>query len=37
MQNFNWEQVRVSGCNGYYKFVLSAGAPACQQAGKQKV
>jgi hypothetical protein len=29
--------MRVSGCKNYYKFVLSAGAPACRQAGKQKV
>jgi len=27
----------VSGCKNYYKYVLSAGAPACRQAGKQKV
>jgi hypothetical protein len=30
VQNFNCVQMRVSGCNGYYKFVLRAGA-------KQKV
>jgi len=27
----------VSGSNGHYEFVLSAGAPACRQAGKQKL
>jgi len=30
VQEFNCEQMRVSGCNGYYEFVLRAGA-------KQKV
>ncbi len=29
--------VRESGCNNHYKSVLGAGAPACRQAGKQKV
>jgi hypothetical protein len=28
VQNFNCVQMRVSGCNGHYKFVLSAGAKA---------
>ena len=28
MQNFNCVQMRVSGCNSHYKFVLSAGAKA---------
>ena len=28
VQNFNCGQMRVSGCNGHYKFVLSAGAKA---------
>ena len=28
MQNFNCEQMRVSGCNNHYKYVLSAGAKA---------
>jgi hypothetical protein len=37
VQDFNCGQMRVSGCNGHYKFVLGAGAPACRQAGKQKV
>jgi len=35
VQDINCEQMRVSGCNGYYKFVLSAGAPACRQAGRK--
>jgi len=37
VQDFNCLQMRVSGCNGQYEFVLGAGAPACRQAGKQKV
>jgi len=37
VQGFNCGQMSVSGCNNHYKFVLSAGAPACRQAGKQKV
>jgi hypothetical protein len=37
MQEFDSVQMSVSGCNGYYEFVLGAGAPACRQAGKQKV
>ena len=28
VQDFNCEQMRVSGCKKYYKFVLSAGAKA---------
>ena len=28
VQNFNCGQMRVSGCNNHYKFVLSAGARA---------
>jgi hypothetical protein len=28
VQDFNCVQMRVSGCNGHYKFVLSAGAKA---------
>jgi len=28
LQDFNCGLMRVSGCNGYYKFVLSAGAKA---------
>jgi hypothetical protein len=28
VQEFYCEQMRVSGCNGYYKFVLGAGAKA---------
>src|SRR4030042_6996092 len=28
IQDFDCGQMRVSGCNGYYKFVLSAGAKA---------
>jgi hypothetical protein len=28
VQNFNWGQMSVSGCNNHYKFVLSAGAKA---------
>ena len=28
VQDLYWGQVRVSGCNGYYKFVLGAGAKA---------
>jgi hypothetical protein len=28
VQNFNCGQMHVSGCNGHYKFVLSAGAKA---------
>ena len=28
VQNFNYEQVRMSGCNGHYEFVLGAGAKA---------
>jgi hypothetical protein len=28
VQNFNWGQMHVSGCNNHYKFVLSAGAKA---------
>ena len=28
VQDLNCEQMRVSGCNGHYKFVLSAGAKA---------
>ena len=36
VQDLNCGQMRVSGCNGHYEFVLGAGAPACQQAGKQK-
>ena len=26
VQDFNWEQMRVSGCSNHYKFVLCAGA-----------
>jgi hypothetical protein len=26
VQGFNWVQMRVSGCNGHYEFVLGAGA-----------
>jgi hypothetical protein len=37
VQDLNCVLMRVSGCKNYYKFVLSAGAPACRQAGKQKV
>jgi hypothetical protein len=37
VQGFNCGQMRESGCNGHYEFVLGAGAPACRQAGKQKV
>jgi len=37
VQDLNCGQMRVSGCNNHYKLVLSAGAPACRQAGKQKV
>jgi hypothetical protein len=40
VQDLNCWQMRVSGCNGHYEFVLGAGAPACpayRQAGKQKV
>jgi len=37
VQVLNGGQMRVSGCNGHYEFVLGAGAPACRQAGKQKV
>jgi len=37
VQEFYCVQMRVSGCNGHYEFVLGAGAPACRQAGKQKV
>jgi hypothetical protein len=37
VQKFICGQLRVSGCKNHYKFVLSAGAPACRQAGKQKV
>ena len=37
VQHFDCEQMRVSWCNGHYEFVLGAGAPACRQAGKQKV
>jgi hypothetical protein len=29
--------MRVSGRISHYEFVLGAGAPACWQAGKQKV
>jgi hypothetical protein len=36
MKEFNCEQMRVSGFNSNYEFVLEAGAPACRQAGKQK-
>jgi hypothetical protein len=28
VQDFNCEQMRVSGCNGHYEFVLGAGAKA---------
>ncbi len=28
VQDFNWVQMRVSGCKNHYKFVLSAGAKA---------
>jgi hypothetical protein len=28
VQDFNCEQMRVSGCNGRYEFVLGAGAKA---------
>ena len=28
VQDFNCGQMRVSGCNGHYEFVLSAGAKA---------
>ena len=28
VQDFNWGQMRVSGCNNHYKFVLSAGVKA---------
>jgi len=28
VQDFNYVQMRVSGCNNHYKFVLSAGAKA---------
>jgi hypothetical protein len=28
VQDFNYVQMRVSGCNSHYKFVLSAGAKA---------
>jgi hypothetical protein len=37
VQDLNCVQMRESGCNGHYEFVLGAGAPACRQAGKQKV
>jgi hypothetical protein len=37
VQDLNCEQMSVSGCRSHYEFVLSAGAPACRQAGKQKV
>jgi len=37
VQECNCVQMHVSGGNNHYKFVLSAGAPACRQAGKQKV
>jgi len=37
VQDFNCGQMRVSGYNNHYKFFLRAGAPACRQAGKQKV
>jgi fluoride ion exporter CrcB/FEX len=28
VQDFNWGQMRVSGCNNHYQFVLGAGAKA---------
>jgi len=28
VQKLNYVQMRISGCNGYYKLVLSAGAKA---------
>src|SRR4030043_380415 len=34
VQDFNCGQMSVSGCNGNYKFVLGAEAPASRQAGK---
>jgi hypothetical protein len=37
VQDLNCVQMRVSGRNSYYEIVLGAGAPACRQAGKQKV
>jgi hypothetical protein len=40
LQDFNCVQVRVSGYDGYYRFVLGAGAPACpayrQAGGRQE-
>ncbi|MCU0471911.1 MAG: hypothetical protein MUC93_00925 [Bacteroidales bacterium] len=37
VQDFNCGQMRISWCNGHYEFIKGAGAPACRQAGKQKV
>ena len=37
VQDLDCVQMSVSGCKNHYKFVLSAGTPACLQAGKQKV
>ena len=37
VQDLSCVQMRVSGCNGHSEFVLGAVAPACRQAGKQKV
>jgi hypothetical protein len=37
VQDLSYVQMSVSGFSAHYEFVLGAEAPACRQAGKQKM